>query len=650
MAAVSGVDIVLYNIQPDGTPGNETILDFSSSEDEPIIYYLHTVVDTLSFHVSRVAESRPCAAKLILHQDLVLLEASLPWVSIKTHAWRSRELELSFVKLPVSDLTKNQCVRYFLHPNDSFKINRLHFTLQVRQKALNQEVQVVSSRPNDVDGVVEQPDVPDVSPPSTTRLPTPDPRSGATVMETPMTDRHQAPLAAAKSYGAGRSITRSPSPTPTNLQAASNELANGNPAKTLEGNPNSQDSDTEKPLGEGYAHSGDRNGSSTIQPSPKDEIRQTRKRLASYNGKGDNHNASTPKIIDLESAPGIEKTSGDDAPRKRQKRSMRSKAILKGADESQNSIRSTIHVEVPDVVQEHLSGDEPEQKKSLTPVAESQTRPVPEGNQLPASLEPRSSGEDAGSTPRNHHSPKEPPSSNRSTRLAAQGRRGQDSSQDQIIRVYYTSSTKVEESTIYTRFLRQQNIKPVKSVTECDILCTGKGELKRTSNLILAILMGKEIVTDQWVTQSALKHKVLDTSSFIPESPAREREWGTSLSAAIERGRQGLKPLEGWTINFTPSIKKELGKSWSELKEVCLAAGAAVQAMIPRKSSAETESTVVIAASQEPDLSTLEERGWKVFTKDIITYSVLRGSIDTSSDEFLMRPAKKGNTGGKKKK
>ncbi|KAL9005601.1 MAG: hypothetical protein Q9188_001649 [Gyalolechia gomerana] len=697
MAALTSVDAVLYNNQADSTLGNWTILSFSSSEDEPIIYYVYTEVSTdpPTFHVSPVTGSWPFAAKLILHKDFVLLEASQPWVSVKTHAWSTRESELSYVQLPVSDRSKNQYVRYFLHPNDSFKIGECHFTLQARHTSLDQEVQVTSSRPDEVDGAVQQQDVQSLSPPSRTRPSTPDAKSGAAVMETPMTDRHQAPLAAVKPFGAGRSITRSPSPTPTKPETLSDEPPNGNPVgareSPLEGNPKSQGSGAEKPLGEGYAHSSHGHGPSSIQPSQEDGLRQTRKRSASYNEKGGDYNTGTPIIIDLESAPGIDETSGEDAPRKRQKRSVRSRAVPKGADESQNSVRSTIHVEVPDMDEEHgelktdgnpntcptcgraflkagalaqhlkrakgcarrplsLTGDGPQQDKSLTPIAESQTHLAPaEDKQLPESPESRPSGENTNSTPPDHPGLSEPPSSNRSTRSTAQGRRGQDLSQDQITRVYYTSSTKVEESTVYTRFLRQHSIKPVKSVAECDIICTGKGELKRTSNLILAILMGKEVVTDQWVIQSAQKHKVLDTADFIPESPAREREWGTSLSAAIDRGRQGLKPLEGWTINFTPSIKKELGKSWSELKEVCLAAGAAVQAMIPRKSPAETDSTVVIAASHEPDLSTLEERGWKVFTKDIITYSVLRGDIDTSSDEFLMRPTKKGKAAGKRK-
>lgn len=227
--------------------------------------------------------------------------------------------------------------------------------------------------------------------------------------------------------------------------------------------------------------------------------------------------------------------------------------------------------------------------------------------------------------------------------------RGQGSSQDQVTKVVYASSTSVGESTAYTKFLRQHNVKQVKNVKDCDVLCTGKGELKRTSKLLLAVLTGKEVVTDQWIIQSAEQNQLLDTAEFVPEDQKREQEWGTSIADAIERGRQGLKPFEGWTINFTPSAKKELGSSWSELKEICLVAGVtAVQAMIPRKSPEEMDPTIVIAASNEADQATLEERGWRSFTKDIITFSALRGGIDADSNEFLA--AKKGNGSAKKAK
>ncbi|KAL8717034.1 MAG: hypothetical protein Q9225_005689 [Loekoesia sp. 1 TL-2023] len=675
---MGGVEAALCYVQPDGTLRDECSLQFPSSRNETINYYVYLdVKDAESIHVSRATKDRPFTATLgkqhsslklpllkaasVFDQNSIQLEAWLPSVFVKSYEWTTHNVKLSFVQLSPSNLDKR--VRYILRPNDSFKIGERQFVLQVRQTVLDQEVQVTSSRPNEVDnGAIDQEDVQDSKPFSRTRPSTPGPGSGPAVMETPITSRHHPPLDAFEHPKAKPSSSNSASSTPTKPQALNDDL--GNPD---EDNSEKHVSGAKMPLAE-VRYSGNANGSMTgpvsgpqspitdgdlslqipkpsgqrspiLKPSQKEKARRTRKRSDSRDHIGEHLAAGAPTIVDLESAPSIDETSSEDPPRKRQKRVLGSHATIKGADESQNSVRSTINVDVPNM----------EQSLALNP--ESQTIPVQESGQVLESPESNPSEEDNGSTPRNYAKSAEPPSSNRSTRSAAQAQQEQDLSQNQTLRVYYASSTKIEESTVYTRFLRQHNIKQVKNVADCDILCTGKGELKRTSNLILAVLMGKDVVTDQWVVQSAQKHKVLDTTDFVPENPAREREWGTSLSDAIDRGRRGLKPLEGWTINFTPSIKKELGKSWSELKEVCLAAGAAaVQAMIPRKSPAESGATVLIAASHEPDLSTLEERGWRVFTKDIITYSVLRGEVDTSSDEFLMRSTKKGSAGGKKKK
>ncbi|KAL8708681.1 MAG: hypothetical protein Q9220_006506 [cf. Caloplaca sp. 1 TL-2023] len=360
---------------------------------------------------------------------------------------------------------------------------------------------------------------------------------------------------------------------------------------------------------------------------PREEIRSTngskpgqgklRKRSAPVDHDGEHPGDDTGSLL----TPDVQQASSYQGRRKRPRRNSGRQAILEGKDESQNSIRSTIHVEVPHKVQS------------------------------PAAIKSKSMGIKDSSTPRDSRKHAESPSSNKSSRSMSQMQEGDNGGTKAAIRIFYASSTKVDESTVYTRFLKKQNVKPVKKVNDCDVLCVGKGELKRTSNLILAVLMGKTIVTDQWISQSLKEDHLLDTATFIPEDASRAQDWGTSLADAIERGRHEAKPLRDWTINFTPSAKQELGKSWSELKEICLAGGAAaVQAMIPRKSPAESEDVIVIAASHDPDCTTLEERGWRIYTKDIITFSVLRGRIDAISDEFLIKSTKKAIGSAKKKK
>ncbi|KAI4118499.1 MAG: hypothetical protein LQ338_007396 [Usnochroma carphineum] len=688
---MSGVEVALCEVLTDRTRRDRSKLQFASSRDEKNTYYVYASEVSGSnpgIHVSRTSDDRSHTAVLHTGLNSIQLEACAPSVYILTSGWTTRPSEQAFVPLPPSNVFRQ--VLHILRPDEAFKIGDREFSLQPRQKSPEREVQIMSSGPDDVNGHDRADN--GLLPQPCSRPGTPSPEHDNTIMETPVTDRQEPPLVAEQQVEAN-SRSQDVSPTPMAYPAVSNkkayhgEQAHGEFAHNAY--PNKPDSAHSLQFDEEAAHTAstnhsafvpasveenlepvaDRNtssqttassndGSTVLSASQDDDTgrlrsahgrqelgvsppseRNTRKRSGSHHHDGETSPPGNVTIVRLESAPDTGEVSVRGPPRKRQKGTVTPRALSKGADESQNSVRSTIRVEVPDLVQ------------SLIPVAEHFVSPALEDNQLEKLSKSSQSGAEAGMTPPNPTKSTEPPSSNRSTRSGGKARKEQEDSQNEVLRVYYASSTRVEESTVYTRFLRQHNVKQVKNIADCDILCTGKGELKRTSNLILAVLMGKEVVTDQWVIQSATEKKLLDTADFVPESPARTREWGTSLSDAIDRGRHGLKPLQGWTINFTPSVKKELGKSWSELKEVCLAAGAdAVQAMIPRKSPEESSPTVVIATSHEPDESTLEERGWRLFSKDIITFSVLRGGLDADSDEFLMKPTKKGGGRGRKKK
>ncbi|KAL8730941.1 MAG: hypothetical protein Q9166_003731 [cf. Caloplaca sp. 2 TL-2023] len=527
----------------------------------------------------------------------------------------------------------------------------------------------MSSRPSDTNDADMKTDKRELDTQSEGQPSTPLPGSGGAVMETPMTNRHQSSLEPSKSYSSlfgGAAIEEK-----EDSQNWSQDALKQNAASTLPGEippPQSAlpesiidppsagliephivkdtnavsvidlksrpalveenldlvpeenaSSQTTESSSQEQPHSDGSNKSNSqpavvaderLLPKANCSARQSPHKRTASSDLNNAYLADEIRTVTSPSAvPSADDTNSRDPPRKRQRR-----LSTQATEESQNSVRSTIHVELPTTIPPSTSAVKSRMKppEDIRPSQESSRSNI--------------------STPQNHTKGTEPPSSAISNRSTRQG-----ASQDRTKRVLYANSTKVDESTAYVKFLRQHNVKQVKSINDCDVLCTGKGELKRTSKLMLAVLMGKEVVADQWIIQSAHENKLLDTSEFVPEDAKREREWGTSLSDAIERGRRGVKPLEGWTINFTPSAKKELGKSWSELKEICLVAGAtAVQAMIPRKSPGESDTTIVIAASNEADRSTLDERGWLIFTKDIITFSVLRGGLDADSDEFLM--------------
>ena len=126
----------------------------------------------------------------------------------------------------------------------------------------------------------------------------------------------------------------------------------------------------------------------------------------------------------------------------------------------------------------------------------------------------------------------------------------------------------------------------------------------------------------------------------MPRDPKTEGEWGISLDQAIYRGKEGLKVLQNQIILFTPSAKKELGKNgFDELKDIAKTAGAKdVSSKLPKTTPEETSSSTIVVAKQgSPEVAELQKLGWRVYVKDIISLSILRGKLDLESDEFLMQ-------------
>lgn len=199
-------------------------------------------------------------------------------------------------------------------------------------------------------------------------------------------------------------------------------------------------------------------------------------------------------------------------------------------------------------------------------------------------------------------------------------------------RVLFSSNSTVDEKAHLMSFFIRQGGRQVKAVEDCTILCVGRGELKKTSKLLLAVVLGKDIVRDKWLVDSARQRRLLDPMPYSAEDSDREAEWGTKLGDAIARGKAGARPFAGLAIYFTPTLKKELGTGFLELKEVALLAGAtAVCARLPPKGADPSANIVVLAISHDRDSPTLAEAGWTCHSKDVIPLSVLQGRLNTES-------------------
>lgn len=198
--------------------------------------------------------------------------------------------------------------------------------------------------------------------------------------------------------------------------------------------------------------------------------------------------------------------------------------------------------------------------------------------------------------------------------------------------VLFSSNSTVDEKAHLMGFFTRQGGRQVKAVEDCTILCVGPGQLKKTSKLLLAVVLGKDIVRDKWLVDSARQRRLLDPVPYFAEDSDREAEWGTKLGDAIARGKAGTRPFADLAIYFTPTLKKELGTGFLELKEVALLGGAtAVYARLPPKGAGSLANILILASSHDRDASTLAEAGWTCYGKNIISLSILQGRLNTES-------------------
>ena len=107
-----------------------------------------------------------------------------------------------------------------------------------------------------------------------------------------------------------------------------------------------------------------------------------------------------------------------------------------------------------------------------------------------------------------------PYSSMRSTRSAARDERDCLSPNNTDMRIVFASSSSAGNSKPFLKFLSKKGVKVVQSVHDCTVLCVGK-ELKKTSKLILAVVLGKDIITDNWVTDSVNGDDLLSLVPYV---------------------------------------------------------------------------------------------------------------------------------------
>lgn len=175
------------------------------------------------------------------------------------------------------------------------------------------------------------------------------------------------------------------------------------------------------------------------------------------------------------------------------------------------------------------------------------------------------------------------------------------------------------------------------SLIRIDIVKSIKdGPLKKSMKLLLCIALGIPIVTDAWLHESARKARFLSLESYIPKVPEQEQDWAFSMSHIWGNPHPNL--LKNYTVYFTPSLKG-LFKPFTEVDEVCKAVGARRIISKPGKEVKDVKGMILLGLDdKDSDCDLLLASGHQVYSRDLLTIGIMRGSIDLDSEEFKIKP------------
>lgn len=180
------------------------------------------------------------------------------------------------------------------------------------------------------------------------------------------------------------------------------------------------------------------------------------------------------------------------------------------------------------------------------------------------------------------------------------------------------------------------------------LLVSAGQELQKTYKILLSVALGKQILSDAWLTQSALQGEVLDTEPFELAKKSKQK-YDVEAGDLVKDGKSRKALLKGRTLFVTPAMKREYGvKGYSDLESLAKVIGAKELICKSKRGIKPTDNDLIIGSEKYSDIDAigLMEQGAKVFHKEKLSLSIFRGELDLQNDEFRMsEPARRNSSG-----
>lgn len=184
------------------------------------------------------------------------------------------------------------------------------------------------------------------------------------------------------------------------------------------------------------------------------------------------------------------------------------------------------------------------------------------------------------------------------------------------IRALFSNSV-VLETPEMRNFFDEQKLQVASKVKSesFDILVVGSGPLKKTFKLLMAVALGRRVVTDFWITESQKAGRMLPSKSF----KARK---GLDTSPTLNRSTL----FKGKSFVITPALKRFYGKVYGEVQQLIREVGAKdMTCKAAGDLHAQSHTVVMGLDKDDKDCIALQERGVVCFNKDLLPSAVLKG-------------------------
>ena len=146
------------------------------------------------------------------------------------------------------------------------------------------------------------------------------------------------------------------------------------------------------------------------------------------------------------------------------------------------------------------------------------------------------------------------------------------------------------------------------------IASDGKSKLRRTPKLMICLCRTPNILSMEWLEQSAKEQRVLDTEGYLLlEDREAEKRYNFSMKDTIENGvvarRKRGGVLGGWSIYICQNVAGKKAPSMKEMKLIVDAAGGQIIKSISKPQSPFDPLKTIILTSEPCTKSQMNERG-----------------------------------------